>query len=73
VYDYSLLEVGESEEEELGGGRTEEFRLEKNVILKDINFLHFLCFCYLRQSLIKFSLSRVKYSKNWLAGNFRTL
>jgi hypothetical protein len=31
VYDYSLLEVGESEEEELGGGRTEEFRLEKKM------------------------------------------
>jgi hypothetical protein len=31
VYDYSLLEVGESEEEELGGGRKEEFRLEKKI------------------------------------------
>ena len=38
VYDYSLLEVGESEEEEeLGGGRTEEFRLEKKCDFKKIS------------------------------------
>jgi hypothetical protein len=46
VYDYSLLEVGESEEEEeeLGGGRTEEFRLEKKCDFKRYQLFTFFMF-----------------------------
>lgn len=46
MYDYSLLEVGESEEEEeeLGGGRTEEFRLEKKCDFKRCQLFTFFMF-----------------------------